>query len=84
MDPDNYSQKEIQEIIKEVLKKFYEKDKILIKNKTHEQAISHVIACYLAKKFEIGMLTANIIEILKILKNAHIPSMKRNPIAQTL
>ncbi len=52
MDPDSYSQKEIQEIIKEVLKKLYEKDKILIENETHEQAISHVIACYLAKKFE--------------------------------
>ena len=52
MDLDSYSQKEIQKIIKEVLKKLYEKDIILIENDTHEQAISHVIACYLAKKFE--------------------------------
>nr|WP_304170833.1 hypothetical protein [Methanobrevibacter smithii] len=52
MNPNNYSEKEIKEIIKEVLNELYKKDKILIKNETHEITISHKIACYLTNKFE--------------------------------
>ena len=46
MNFNNYSEKEIKEIIKEVLNELYKKDKILIKNETHEITISHKIACY--------------------------------------
>ena len=52
MNFNNYSEKEIKEIIKEVLNELYKKDKILIKNETHEITISHKIACYLTNKFE--------------------------------
>ena len=41
MNFNNYSEKEIKEIIKEVLNELYKKDKILIKNETHEITISH-------------------------------------------
>ena len=40
MNFNNYSEKEIKEIIKEVLNELYKKDKILIKNEIHRRLLA--------------------------------------------
>ena len=42
----------LKKILERILVEFFNKDKILLQNNSHEQAISHKLACYLEKELE--------------------------------